>query len=368
MMENCIVIGSGGTGGHLYPTIAVAEEIRKERPDIRIVFIGTPERIEAREVPRAGFEFFPIRIQAPGKSIGSVVRFPFQYLRASRNAKQLLHKLSPSAFLGGGAYLSVPIAFAAKSKQVPVALLEINAVPGRANKILASAAEKVFVAYPEAVQGFSKAYTQKIEVVGTPVRISLANSSQDQQEARKYFGLRQEHKTLLVFGGSLGARSINEAMAEHANGFLEQGYNIIWQTGKSADLDQLQNRFTDRSSIAIFEYINEMDKAYAASDLVVSRAGASTLAELATLGKTAILVPYPLAIRNHQEHNARAFERADAAIVVTDDRLKEQLGEVVNNLMDNDSERLHMSEKIRNRENKEARKVVAQWLIARCTS
>ena len=366
-MRNCIVIGSGGTGGHLYPTIAVAEEIRKERPDIRIVFIGTQDRIEAREVPRAGFEFFAINIQAPGKSIVSLARFPFQYLKASRRAKHLLQELSASVFLGGGAYLSVPIAFAAKSQHIPIALLEINAVPGRANKVLAPVAEKVFVAYPEAVSGFGKANTEKIEVVGTPVRISLVNSTQNPQDARKYFGLRQDKKTLLVFGGSLGARSINEAIAGQANEFLKHGYNIIWQTGKSADASHLQHQFPDRSSIAIFEYINEMDKAYAACDVVVSRAGASTLAELATLGKPAILVPYPLAIRNHQEHNARAFERADAAIVITDDRLNEYLGEAVERLMHSDSDRLHMSEKIRNRENKEARKVVAQWLIARCT-
>jgi UDP-N-acetylglucosamine--N-acetylmuramyl-(pentapeptide) pyrophosphoryl-undecaprenol N-acetylglucosamine transferase len=366
-MTNCIVIGSGGTGGHLYPTIAVAEDIRKERPDIRIVFIGTQDRIEAREVPRAGFEFFPINIHAPGKSIASLIEFPFQYLKASRNAKRILSELSPSAFLGGGAYLSVPVAFAARSIKIPIALLEINAVPGRANKMLSSVAEKIFVAYPEAIKGFGIMNKDKIEVTGTPVRMSIETGSLSSNDAKKHFGLRPDHKTILVFGGSLGARSINDAIAEHVKDFLTDGYNIIWQTGKSANINHLTAQFPDRSSMVIMEYINEMDKAYAASDIVVARAGASTLAELATLGKPAILIPYPLAVRNHQEHNARAFERAGAAIVITDNRLKEQLGDAVKRLMNDNIERAHMSEKMQTRENKEARKVVAQWLIARCT-
>lgn len=367
-MSSCIVIASGGTGGHLYPTIAVAEEIRAERPDIRIAFIGTADRLESREVPKAGFEFFPIDIQAPGRSIGSLIKFPLKYLKASRSAKRLLSELSPDVFLGGGAYLSVPVAFAARSKRIPLALLEINAIPGRANKVLASAADKIFIAYPEAIGGFGKSTTARIEAIGTPVRASLSAQDLSQNEARAYLGLRQDKKTLLVFGGSLGARSINLAMTQHLDGLLKQGYNIIWQTGKSGDVKTLRSQYPNRASVLILDYINEMGKAYAASDVVVSRAGASTLAELATLGKAAILVPYPFAVKKHQEHNAKAFERAEAAIVIGDDQLNEQLAPMVKQLMENDSKRARMSENIRSRENKQARKVVAQWLIAHCRS
>lgn len=367
-MSSCIVIASGGTGGHLYPTIAVAEEIRAERPDIRIAFIGTADRIEAREVPKAGFEFFPIDIQAPGRSIKSLSKFPFKYLKASRRARQLLTDLLPNAFLGGGAYLSLPAGFAARSRRIPIGLLEINAVPGRANKVLTSIADKIFVAYPEAIEGFSKASAGKIEVVGTPVRASLAASLMNTAEAKAFWGLRPDRKTLLVFGGSLGARSLNDAMMENVDNFIGQGYNIIWQTGKSADVKVLLSRFPDRSAVVIQEYINEMDKAYAASDLVVARAGASTLAELATLGKAAILVPYPQAVKNHQEHNARAFEKADAAMVILDDKIRFQLGNAVPQLMEDEAIRTRMSQNILGRENKQARKVVAQWLIAHCRS
>lgn len=364
-MSKCIVIASGGTGGHLYPTIAVAEEIRSERPDIRIAFIGTSDRIEAREVPRAGFEFFPIDIQAPGKSAVSLLRFPLKYLAASRRSRAILRELTPSAFLGGGAYLSVPSAFAARSAGIPVALLEINAVPGRANTVLAGIAGKIFLAYPEAALGFKASHRHKIETIGTPVRTSLAATKSSVQDARSHFGLYRDRKTLLVVGGSLGARSINEMMTRYAGSFLEHGYNIIWQTGKSANTGEMQEKFSDSSSIAIMEYINEMEKAYAASDLVISRAGASTLAELAAVGKPAILVPYPLAAKSHQEHNARAFEQAGAAVVIADSALGVSLEPAVLRLMQDDAARRRMSEKMQTRENKDARKVVAQWLIAR---
>ena len=147
-----IVIASGGTGGHLYPTIAVAEKIRESNPEIRIVFIGTPDRIEAREVPKAGFEFFPIEIKAPGKSIGSLLKFSALYYKALRRSKRILNEVGASAFLGGGAYLSVPVAFAAKRRRIPIALLEINAVIGRANRIIAKDADKVFVSYAETIK------------------------------------------------------------------------------------------------------------------------------------------------------------------------------------------------------------------------
>lgn len=367
-MSKCIVIASGGTGGHLYPTIAVAEEIRKLRPDIRIAFIGTKDRIEAREVPRTGFEFFPIDIQAPGRSIKSLLRFPLKYVRASQRARSILKELDPCAFLGGGAYLSVPVAYAARARKIPVALLEINAVPGRANKVLAGVADTIFVAYQEAGPAFGSSRQQKIEVVGTPVRESLKGSEVASEAGRKHFGLRPDRKTLLVFGGSLGARSLNAAMTDQAQALVDLGYNIIWQTGKSADVDELRRTFADETSIAILEYINEMNMAYAASDLVVARAGASTLAELSTLEKAAILVPYPLAVKNHQEHNARALESAGAAKVILDAELATQLSRSVIALMQDDGAREQLIANIRKRENKDARKVVAQWLVARCTS
>jgi len=367
MKQNTIVIASGGTGGHLYPTIAVAEEIRIMNPEIRVVFIGTSNRIEAREVPRAGFEFRPIEISAPGKSLPHLVKFPFQYQKAYRNSQRILRELDAQVFLGGGAYLSVPVAFAAKRIGIPIALLEINAVAGRANKVLSRSADKIFLSYPETLSEFANVSRAKIEVVGTPIRNSLEQGLLDQASAQEHFGLEPGRKTLLVFGGSLGARSLNETMQRSAQKFLDAGLNVIWQTGSTAFISEFQTQFPNKSNMCITDYITEMPVAYAAADLVVSRAGASTLAELATLMKPAILVPYPLAVKNHQEINARAYESSGAAKVLRDTELALQLEPAVLELMNDDPMRRAMSEKMRTRENITARNVVAQWLVGHCT-
>ncbi len=365
MKQKTIVIASGGTGGHLYPTIAVAEEIRATHPEIRIVFIGTPNRIEAREVPNAGFEFRPITISAPGKSPAQLLGFPFQYRAAYRRSKEILLELDACVFLGGGAYLSIPVALAARRIRIPIALLEINAVVGRANKAMSRIANKIFLSYPEAGSEFRNVLKKKIEIIGTPIRTSLGEKM-DSAEANKHFGLDPHKKTLLVFGGSLGARSLNEVMLHSAKKFLEVGMNVIWQTGASSNIAAIRNEFESVSNICISEFISEMPVAYAAADLVVSRAGASTLAELATLGKPAVLVPYPLAVKNHQEINAHAYESAGAAKVIHDSELASYFEPTVLELMADDRKREEMSEKMRTRENITARNVVAQWLIHHC--
>ena len=366
MKQKTIVIASGGTGGHLYPTIAVAEEIRTSYPEIRVVFIGTPDRIEAKEVPRAGFEFRSIEISAPGKSFPQLLKFPLQYQRAYRRSQGILDELDAGAFLGGGAYLSVPAAFAARKKRIPIALLEINAIAGRANKLIARSADKIFLSYPETLAEFANIPRTKIVVVGTPVRNSLEVNLLDQATARKHFGIDPNRKTLLVFGGSLGARSLNDSMKRSAKKFLESGMNVIWQTGGAANISEIQKEFPSESNICITEYITEMPIAYAAADLIVSRAGASTLAELATLLKPAILVPYPLAVKNHQEINARAYESSGAAKVIRDSDLTSLLEPAVLELMADDARRMAMSEKMRTREKITARNVIAQWLVKNC--
>lgn len=362
-----IVIAAGGTGGHLYPAIAVADEIRAQDNKMRIVFIGTSNRIESREVPRHGYEFYPIEITAPGKSVGKLISFPFMYMKAVNRSLSIIKEMQPCGFMGGGAYLSLPVAAAAKKLKIPTALLEINAVVGRANKILARSADKIFLAYPESKNDFDASLHSKIEVTGTPVRPSLANITVHQAEARKHFLIDSDRRTLLVFGGSLGARSLNEAMRTSVTVFIESGLNVIWQTGPTVNFDELKKEFAGVKNLAILPYINEMDKAYASSDLIVSRSGASTLAELATLGKPAILVPYPHAVKNHQEHNARAFQSSGAAEVLLDSELSEKLETMVLSTVFNDTQLRSMSEKMLQRENKDARKVVARWLLSHCT-
>ncbi|HYM20080.1 MAG TPA: undecaprenyldiphospho-muramoylpentapeptide beta-N-acetylglucosaminyltransferase [Candidatus Kapabacteria bacterium] len=358
-----IVIASGGTGGHLYPTVAIAEAIRASHPELRIVFIGTNDRIESREVPRLGFEFFPIEIKAPGRSLMSLAKFPFKYYKAFRRSKKILAEVNASAFLGGGAYLSVPVAFAAKRRGIPIALLEINAVAGRANRVLAKDADKIFISYKEAESQFTSSVASKLELIGTPVRDSLAEKI-DVVDARKHFGLDPARKTLLVFGGSLGARSLNAAMMKSVRTFLDHGMNIIWQTGSSANIGELTKEFGNADRICIREFISEMPEAYAGSDVVVARAGASTLAELSTLGKPAILVPYPLAAANHQERNALAYSNRGAARVIADNEIGARLETEVLSLMSDDMVRSEMAKKMFSPENITARNVVAEYLVS----
>jgi UDP-N-acetylglucosamine--N-acetylmuramyl-(pentapeptide) pyrophosphoryl-undecaprenol N-acetylglucosamine transferase len=360
-----IIIASGGTGGHLYPTIAIADEIKRWHPDIRVVFIGTPDRIEAKEVPRVGYPFEAIQMEAPRKSAVSLVKFPFTLVRAVRRSRAIVKKYKPIAILCGGAYLTVPVGIAARMLSVPLALLEINSIAGKANKLLSRWADKIFLAYPESCKEFASVPERKFTVCGTPVRLSFGSHTIDAEKARIGFGLNPDRETILVFGGSLGARSINVAVAANANAITEAGFNLLWQVGKGNDAEGLKAKFASNRNVSVQEYIYEMEWAYDACDLVVSRAGASSLAELSVLGKPAVLVPYPLAAENHQEANARAFESDGAAVVIRDSELSEKLLSTLVALMRSPETRQKMSLAMKARENKDAAKIVGEWLASR---
>lgn len=368
MKQTSIVIASGGTGGHLYPTIAVADEVKRIQPDINVVFVGTKDRIESREVPRAGYDFRGITIEAPKKSLSSLMTFPLQLSTAVYDCYKIFNELRPRVMLGGGAYLSVPVGIGAWMFHTPIALLEINSIAGTANKWLSHVAEKVFVAYPEAKKSFSDRLQPIVTVSGTPVRNDLGKGNFTKEEARSFFNLDPNKPTILVFGGSLGARAINEAMAQSAKELAQRGYNVLWQTGKGNNAEGLAQEFAAYPSVKVQEYIFEMERAYAAADLVVARAGASTLAELSHLGKPAILVPYPFAAANHQEENARAFEQTGAAVVLRDMELKEKLLPLILDLMSNEDRRTSMATNVRRREHENAARAIAEWLVLRATT
>jgi UDP-N-acetylglucosamine--N-acetylmuramyl-(pentapeptide) pyrophosphoryl-undecaprenol N-acetylglucosamine transferase len=363
-MSKTILIAAGGTGGHLYPALAVAEEIRREHPEVKIIFIGTKDRIESKEVPRAGYEFYPIDIHAPRKSFASLASFPSKFSKAIIDCLRLIAKEQPSAMLGAGAYLSVPVGIAAWVFRVPIALLEINSIPGSANTWLARLADKLFLAYPEAMAKFPKRISRTATVCGTPVRAGLGDIQMTVEEAKQSFGLDASRTTVLVFGGSLGARAINEAMRECAGTLAERGYNVLWQTGRSANAEELQKQFAAMPNVRVTDYIYDMERAYRAADLVVCRAGASSLAELAHLGKPAILIPYPFAAADHQEHNAQSFERDCAATVLRDSELTTKLSQTIFALLGEPERLSDMSKAMKQRDNPNAAKIVAEWLTA----
>ncbi|MEW6060333.1 MAG: undecaprenyldiphospho-muramoylpentapeptide beta-N-acetylglucosaminyltransferase [Bacteroidota bacterium] len=325
-----ILFAAGGTGGHLYPAIAIAEEIRKRVPDVRIVFTGTKEKIEARVVPQHGYEFVTIWISGFSRRLNiNNLLFPLKVAVSLVQSFFVIRKLQPAVVIGTGGYVCGPMLFIASLMRIPTVVHESNSYPGVTTRMLAPRATKVFIAF-EATKRWLPS-TAAIERVGNPTRDELSTVSRE--EGCAYFNLDPKKKTVFVFGGSLGAASINAAMPKVIEEALKHDFQVIWQTG--IQHVETATKYSETELIRIHPYIEHIEFAYAAADIVVSRAGATTLAELTRLGKPAILVPYPFAAANHQELNAQTMKEAGAAIVVHDAELPQRLSsEVVSLLFD----------------------------------
>jgi len=333
-----ILFAAGGTGGHLYPAIAIAEEIKKQKPDVRIAFAGTKNKIEARVVPQKGFEFYTIWISGFSRSLRiSNLLFPLKVIVSLVQSFFVIKKLQPAVVVGTGGYVCGPILYVASLLGIPTVVHESNSYPGVTTRMLASRATKVFITFEATTRWLSE--KANVELVGNPTRVEL--SSVTREEGAKHFGLDASKKTVFAFGGSLGAASINSAMPKLIGDAIQKGYQIIWQTGlrprrgesNTASLPQFQQH----ENIKVLPYMENIEYAYAAADVVVSRAGATTLAELTRLGKPAILVPYPYAAANHQELNAKTMVEAGAAFIISDNQLNEKLLGQVKALLFNES-------------------------------
>lgn len=333
-----IIFAGGGTGGHLYPAIAIAEEILKIDPAGRIVFVGTRTKIEARVVPEKGFEFHTIWISGFSRrfTVNNLL-FPVKVIVSLVQSFFLIRSIRPDAVLGTGGYVSGPVLFVASLMGIPTVIHESNSYPGVTTRILASRATKVLITFEVTKRWLSS--VASVEVAGNPTREEL--SAVSRAEGSRFFNLNPAKKTLLVFGGSLGAASINRVMPAVVDGAVSNGFQIIWQTGESDH--EAAVTVKHHPGVMIVRYIDRMDCAYAAADLVVSRSGATTLAELTRLGKPAILVPYPHAAANHQELNALAMVDAGAARMVRDSELTVALLKTVHELLHNDSVLAEMS-------------------------
>ncbi len=333
-----VIIAGGGTGGHLFPALAIAEEIRKMRPDAEILFIGTKNKIEAKKVPAEGYHFRPIWISGFRRrfTLDNIV-FPVKVIVAMIQSMSILRNFRPAVVVGTGGYVSGPVLYAATLKHIPTLIQEQNSYPGITTRMLGLKVNELHLAFEQSRRYFSR--TENVYVSGNPTRSSLDNVSRD--DAARYFGFSTEKKkTLLVFGGSLGAHSINKAMIDHLPGLLNEGLRIVWQTGPE-DFNAARQRYSgiDPGNLWINPFIDRMDFAYAVSDLVVCRAGATTIAELTRTGKPSILVPYPFAAANHQVENARSMVEAGASVMIEDRDLDGKMFESVVSLFAED--RLH---------------------------
>lgn len=329
-MSHRFIIAGGGTGGHIFPALAIAEAIRSLMPDAQFQFVGAKGKMEMEKIPQAGFSIEGLDIAGlDRKNPMKNLLLPFKLLRSFIQVRNIFLSFQPTAVIGVGGYSSYPVLRFAQAHQIPTFLHEANSFAGKSNQWLGKRATRVFTGMPDMEQFFP---AHKIIFTGNPIRSVIGRTNIDRAAARSHFGLDANKPTLLVIGGSLGARSINEAMQAGYQELINKGMQIIWQTGLSgASLPVLS--IATQVVVCRTSFIKEMDLAYAAADLVVARAGAMSIAELQVVGKPAILVPYPLAAEDHQTVNAMRLVNAQAAKLVRDADVKNELIRSVIELM-----------------------------------
>ncbi|KIC92533.1 undecaprenyldiphospho-muramoylpentapeptide beta-N-acetylglucosaminyltransferase [Flavihumibacter sp. ZG627] len=321
-MGKRIIIAGGGTGGHIFPAIAIANALKKQDPSVEILFIGAKGKMEMEKVPQSGYEIKGLDIAGFNRS--SVIKnisLPFKLIRSFFQVRSIFRYFIPDAVFGVGGYSSFPVLRYAQQKRIPTFLHEANAFAGKSNQILGRKATRVFVA----TGGMDKFFpANKIKVTGNPVRASIVHAAIKRDDALRFFGLDPERKTILSIGGSLGAKSINEAIDAGLSEFEKNDLQLIWQTGKPY-AQRGKEAATGHTGIWVDEFISRMENAYAAADLIISRAGAMAIAEICVVNKPVILVPYPHAAEDHQTVNARNLVSNNAALMITDKEAAQKL-------------------------------------------
>lgn len=322
-----IIISGGGTGGHIFPAISIANAIKEMRPDADILFVGAEGRMEMHRVPAAGYPIKGLPVAGFNrKNLLKNIPVLIKLFKSQRMARKIIKDFRPHAAVGVGGYASGPTLKVAGSMGIPTLLQEQNSYAGVTNKLLAQKAHKICVAYEGMERFFSK---DKIILTGNPVRQGLRNATISKEEAVRSFGLDPEKKTVLILGGSLGARTINQCIMENLDRIKESDIQFIWQTGKMyiEEAHKIVDQFGELPMLHVTDFISDMAMAYRAADLVISRAGAGSISEFCLLEKPVILVPSPNVAEDHQTQNALALVNKNAALYVKDVEAKEKLVE-----------------------------------------
>lgn len=333
-----VIISGGGTGGHIFPAVSIANEIRAKRPDAKILFVGAEGRMEMQRVPAAGYEIKGLPIAGFNrKNLLKNIPVLFKIMKSRRIARKIVSDFRPQVAVGVGGYASGPTLNVAESMGIPTLLQEQNSYAGVTNKILAKKARKICVAY----DGMSRFFpADKILFTGNPVRQNLIGDTVDKADAVRSFGLVPGKQTILIIGGSLGARTLNDSILGNLPLVKQQSkVQFIWQTGKyySAAIKEELDRRGCLENLKVMDFISDMKMAYAAADLVISRAGAGSISEFCLLGKPVILVPSPNVAEDHQTKNALALVQKNAAICITDaDARRILLPKAINTVADHD--------------------------------
>ena len=319
-----MIISGGGTGGHIYPAIAIANVFRERHPDADILFVGAEGKMEMTRVPEAGYKIIGLNVAGIQRRLTlQNLLFPFKLIISIMKARGIIRSFSPDVVVGTGGYASGPIMMAATNKGIPAVIQEQNSYAGLTNKQVSKKAKKICVAY----SGMEKFFpADKIVMTGNPVRKDIIDLAPKRKEAMDKYGFHNSTKTLLIIGGSLGARTINESVFNGLDRLIEAKVQVIWQTGKFYH-DDIQQRVVGRdlSMIRISDFVKQMDLAYAAADVVISRAGALSISELCLAKKPAILVPSPNVSDDHQTQNALALSKQEAAVLIKDNEAKDKL-------------------------------------------
>lgn len=340
-----ILISGGGTGGHVYPALAIADAIKARYSGAVIEFVGAEGRMEMEKVPQYGYNIHGLNIAGfQRKNLLKNISLPFKILSSLSKVRKIIRTFKPDAVVGVGGYASGPLIQVAAGRGIPALIQEQNSYPGITNKLLAKKVKKICVAYP----GMEKFFpAEKLVMTGNPVRQFRPLDAGQKPQAYQYFSLDPNKKTVLVVGGSLGARSINEAIMYHLGEIKKSNFQLLWQTGKFY-FPTIQSRVGELpSSIRIQPFIDRMDYAYGIADVVISRAGAISISELSLVGKASILIPSPNVAEDHQTKNARVLSDNHAAILVPDAKAKDELLDKVNALLDSNTDRKQLEQNIK---------------------
>jgi UDP-N-acetylglucosamine--N-acetylmuramyl-(pentapeptide) pyrophosphoryl-undecaprenol N-acetylglucosamine transferase len=341
-----VLLSGGGTGGHIFPAIAIADEIRKRFPDAEFLFIGANGKMEMEKVPQAGYKIEGIDIAGIDRgNMLSNLGLPFKILKSLSKSKKIIKSFSPDFAVGTGGFASGPALYEASKLGIPIFIQEQNAHAGVTNKILSKKAKAVFTAYPK-VEGFP---AEKIKFLGNPIRENIVSGMQETTQAKEKMGLDKDKLTILSVGGSLGSRTLNNGWKDNLENLKEKGYQLIWQTGK-LDYKELSNesQISDLGfQIELKEFIKDMETAYSAADVIVSRAGAIAISELAVAQKPALLVPFPFAAEDHQTKNAMNLVEKNAARMVKDSEMQEKFWNTLSEICENENVRKEMSDNLK---------------------
>ncbi|WP_178983429.1 undecaprenyldiphospho-muramoylpentapeptide beta-N-acetylglucosaminyltransferase [Winogradskyella helgolandensis] len=336
------ILSGGGTGGHIYPAVAIADELKSRHPDAEFLFVGASDRMEMDKVPQAGYEIEGLWISGIQRKLTlRNLAFPLKLISSLLRSRKIVNTFKPNVVIGTGGFASGPLLHVASSKGVPSLIQEQNSFPGITNKLLAKKVNTICVAYEGLEKFFPK---EKIKLTGNPIRKDLLQVKDKHIEGKDAFELKHNKQTLLVLGGSLGARRINQLIKDNIGFFEERDVQVVWQCGKLY-YDQYK-QYNELKNIQVHAFLNHMDLAYAAADVIISRAGAISVSELCIVGKPVIFIPSPNVAEDHQTKNAQSVADKNAAILIREKDLDVDFQTKFSDLISNDEKRKELSKHI----------------------